>query len=293
MPIIAPVITNTGDGSYYIDVKSGGQISYDTVQQSIGQGYQFGLNGLYMKANTTEQLLQPVTLEKNNRRGIFEQKQYIPTIDPFQFVSAVNSDVVDNTQHETLTLDGKQNFVLEIMPEQTVIFVFSLQEQSTNNLLQSPTNFEKLEHFDFLADYPERDGGSNTQRDLLVQVTVQNNLKLGLTPPYPIKVSLLGGAPDTYAQSSNASNAYFWNTFATEPFNVSSFTLEYKIVGAPTFDTVQLFGSFTTAQSWATALNSQTGLGLFWVAYNINNEPELITTNDTLEFGNLDYTGTL
>jgi hypothetical protein len=61
----------------------------------------------------------------------------------------------------------------------------------------------------------------------------------------------------------------------------------------PTFETVELFGSFTTAQSWANALNSQTGLGLFWINYNFNNEPELLTTNDTLEFGNLDYTGTL
>jgi hypothetical protein len=292
MPIIAPVVVNTGDGSFYIDIKSGGQISYDVVQQSIGQGYQFGVNGLYMKSDSVEQLLQLVTLEKNNRRGIFEQKQYVPTIDPFQLISAVNSDVVDEAQHESLTFDGKQNFVLEILPEQKVFFVFSLQEQSTNNLLQTPTNFEVLEHYDFLADYPERDAGSNTQRNILVQLVVTNKLKIGLIT-YPIKVSLLGGAPDTYAQSANASTAYFWNTFATEPFNVESFTLEYKIVGAPTFETVKLTGSFTTAQSWANALNSQTGLGLFWVAFNINNEPELITTNDTLEFGNLDYTGTL
>jgi len=292
MPIIPAIAISTGDGSPWIGVNSGGQISYDVVQQSIGQGYQFGLNGLYMKANTTEQLLQPVTLEKNNRRGIFEQKQYIPTIDPFQLISAVNSDVVDVAQHETLTFDGKQNFVLEILAGEKVYFVFSLQEQSTNNLLQTPTNFEVLEHYDFLADYPERDGGSNTQRDLLVQLSVSNRCTQ-FSQNFPIKVSLLGGAPDTYAQSANASTLYLWNTFNTEPFNVTSFTLEYKIVGAPTFETVELFGSFTTAQSWANALNSQTGLGLFWINYNFNNEPELLTTNDTLEFGNFDYTGTL
>lgn len=292
MPIIAPIVINTGDGTPWIQVNSGGQISYDTIQQSIGQGYQFGLNGLYMKGNNVEQLLQPVTLEKNNRRGIFEQKQYIPTIDPFQFVAAVNSDVVDEAQHESLTFDGKQNFVIEILAGEKVYFVFSLQEQSTNSLLQSPTNFEILEYYNFLADYPERDAGSNTQRDLLVQLSVSNR-STSYSQNFPIKVSLLGGAPDTYAQSSNASTLYNWSTFNTEPFNVSAFTLEYKIVGAPTFQTVLLTGSFTTAQSWANALNSQTGLGLFWVTYNINNEPELLTTNDTLEFGNLDYTGTL
>lgn len=292
MPIIAPIVISTGDGTPWIQVNSGGQISYDTIQQSIGQGYQLGLNGLYMKGNNVEQLLQPVTLEKNNRRGIFEQKQYIPTIDPFQFVAAVNSDVVDEAQHESLTFDGKQNFVIEILAGEKVYFVFSLQEQSTNSLLQSPTNFEILEYYNFLADYPERDAGSNTQRDLLVQLSVSNR-STSYSQNFPIKVSLLGGAPDTYAQSSNASTLYNWSTFNTEPFNVSAFTLEYKIVGAPTFQTVLLTGSFTTAQSWANALNSQTGLGLFWVTYNINNEPELLTTNDTLEFGNLDYTGTL
>ena len=292
MPIIAPIVSNTGDGSFWIDVKSGGQISYDVIQQSIGQGYQFGLNGLYMKANSVQQLLQPVTLEKNNRRGIFEQKQFIPTVDPYQFVSAINADVVDHKEHESLTFNGLQNFVLEIGIGESVVFVFSLQEQSTNNLIPKMTNFEVLEYYDYLADFPDKDAGSRTQRDLLVQLQVTNNLSIGGLS-YPIKVSLLGGAADTYAQSANAENAYFWNTFATEPFNVSGFTLEYKLAGAPTFQTVTLSGSFTTAQSWANALNAQTGLGLFWVAYNIFNQPELITTNDRLEFGNLDYTGTL
>lgn len=292
MPIIAPIVNNTGDGSFWVDVKSGGQINYDVIQQSIGQGYQFGLNGLYMKANSVTQLLQPVTLEKNNRRGIFEQKQFIPTVDPYQAIAAINADVIDHAQHESLTFNGLQNFVLEIGIGESVIFVFSLQEQSTNNLIPKPTNFEALEYYDFLADFPDKDAGSKTQRDLLIQLQVTNRLSSGGLS-WPIKVSLLGGAPDTYAQSANASTAYFWSTFSAEPFNVTSFTLEYKLAGAPTFQTVTLSGSFTSAQSWANALNSQTGLGLFWVAYNVFNQPELITTNDTLEFGNLDYTGTL
>ena len=66
MPIIAPIINNTGDGSSWVSVKSGGQINYNVIQQSIGQGFQFGLNGLYMKANIVDQLMHPVTLEKNN-----------------------------------------------------------------------------------------------------------------------------------------------------------------------------------------------------------------------------------
>lgn len=292
MPIIAPIINNTGDGSSWISVKSGGQINYNVIQQSIGQGFQFGLNGLYMKANSVGQLLQPVTLEKNNRRGIFELKQFIPTIDPFQLISAITADVIDHQQHEQLTFNGLQNFVLEIAAGETVVFVFSLEEQSTNNLIQKPTNFQELQ-YDFLADYPEREGGVfGTQRQLFVQLQVSNRYFNIGGISYPIKVSLLGGAPDTYAQSANASNFYIWQTFTPEPYDVSSFTLEYKKVGEPTFQTVQLFGSFTTIQSWATALSAQTGLGLFWSSNDPTN-PALLTSNDTLEFGNLDYTGTL
>lgn len=292
MPIIAPIINNTGDGSSWVSVKSGGQINYNVIQQSIGQGFQFGLNGLYMKANSVDQLLQPVTLEKNNRRGIFELKQFVPTVDPFQLISAITADVIDHQQHEQLTFNGLQNFVLEIAAGETVVFVFSLEEQSTNNLIQKPTNFQELQ-YDFLADYPERQGGVfGTQRNLFVQVTVSNRYFNIGGISYPIKVSLLGGAPDTYAQSANASNFYIWQTFTPEPYDVSSFTLEYKKVGEPTFKTVQLFGSFNTAQSWATALNAQTGLGLFWVSNDPAN-PALLTSNDTLEFGNFDYTGTL
>lgn len=292
MPIIAPIINNTGDGSSWVSVKSGGQINYNVIQQSIGQGFQFGLNGLYMKANNVSQLLQPVTLEKNNRRGIFEQKQFIPTVDPFQLISAITADVIDHQQHEQLTFNGLQNFVLEIAAGETVVFVFSLEEQSVNNLIQKPTNFQELQ-YDFLADYPEREGGVfGTQRNLFVQLQVSNRYFNIGGISYPIKVSLLGGAPDTYAQSANASNFYIWQTFTPEPYDVSSFTLEYKKVGEPTFKTVQLFGSFNTAQSWATALSAQTGLGLFWVSNDPAN-PALLTSNDTLEFGNFDYTGTL
>jgi hypothetical protein len=51
-------------GTPWLQVTSGGQISYNTIQQSIGQGYQFGVNGVYMKAQGISQLLQPITLEK-------------------------------------------------------------------------------------------------------------------------------------------------------------------------------------------------------------------------------------
>jgi hypothetical protein len=294
MGIINAIAINTGDGQPWVSLKSGGQISYDVIQQSIGQGFQFGVNGVYMKGNAISQLLQPVTLEKNNRRGIFELKQFIPTIDPYQFISAVNKDVVDSEQHESLTFNGLQNFVLTIEPLETVFFVFSLEEQSTNNLLlTSPTNFERLENEEGLIDYPDREGdASKTQRNLFVQLRVFNRLEFGGIPQ-PVKVSLLGGAPDTYAQSSNATDAYFWPTFTPEPYSVTSFTLEYKKVGEPTFKTVELFGFFNTVQSWANALSFQTGLGLFWVTYDFAGDPILTTTNDTLEFGDFNYTGTL
>ena len=285
---------NTGDGLPWIIVNSGGQVSYDTIQQSIGQGYQYGLNGLYMKSNTIPQLLEPVTLEKNNRRGIFELKQFIPTIDPYQKVSAINSQVIDHEQRETLTFNGLQNFVATILPSENVFFVFSIEEQGVNNLMvDSPTNFEVLEHYDYLADFPQREAGANkTQRNLLIQLSIQNRLTVAGTPA-PTKVSLLGGAADTYRQSANAQTAYFWSTFNPEPYNVGSFTLEYRNVGDPTYKLVLLSGGFTTAQSFATALNAQTGLGLFWVTYDFAGDPILTTTNDTLEFGNFDYTGTL
>jgi len=281
-------------GTPWLEVTSGGQIPYDVIQQSIGQGFQIGVNGVYLKANTISQLLQPITLEKNNRRGIFELKNFIPTIDPYQFVSAINKDVVDSNQHESLTFNGLQNFVMPIESTENVYVVFSLEEQSTNNLLlTSPTNFERLENEESLIDYPEREGeASNTQRQIYVALRVVNN-SATLGVPFLGKVSLLGGAADTYRQSVNSLGLWSWATFNNEPFNVSAINLQYKNAGAPTFESVTLYGSLTTAQSWADALTFQTGLGLFWVFYNVFNQPVLMTTNDTLDFGTLTYTGTL
>jgi hypothetical protein len=279
-------------GSPWLEVISGGQIPYSVIQQSISQGYQYGVNGLYMKADSIAQLLEIITLEKNNRRGIFELKEFVPIVDPYQLVSAIVSEVVDQKQHEQLTFDGRQVFVMPIQATETVFCVFSLAEQSTNNLLQSPTNFEQLEYFDYLADFPDREDVSHTERDILVQLKVKNN-STALGVPFRGLVSLLGGAPDTYAQSVNANGLWQWNFVALEPYNVSAVQLFYKKVTELTYSSVTVYGSFSTAQQIADALSVQTALGLFWVNKGGLGQPILQTTNDTLDFQNLVYTGTL
>jgi hypothetical protein len=279
-------------GSPWLEVIAGGQISYNVIQQSISQGYQYGVNGLYMKADSIAQLLEIITLEKNNRRGIFELKEFVPTVDPYQLVSAIVSDVVDQKQGEQLTFDGRQVFVMPIQASETVFVVFSLAEQSTNNLLQSPTNFEQLEYFDYLADFPDREDVSHTERDILVQLKVKNN-STALGVPFRGLVSLLGGAPDTYAQSVNANGLWRWNFVALEPYNISAVQLFYKKVTELTYSSVTVYGSFSTAQQIADALSVQTALGLFWVNIGGLGQPILQTTNDTLDFQNLVYTGTL
>lgn len=279
-------------GSPWLQVIAGGQISYNVIQQSISQGYQYGVNGLYMKANTISQLLETISLEKNNRRGIFEAKEFVPTVDPYQFVSAITSDVIDQKSREQLTFDGRQTFVLPIQSTETVFCVFSLEEQSTNNLIQTPTNFESLEYFDYLADFPDRDEVSPTQRDILVQLQVRNN-STALGVPFRGLVSLLGGAPDTYAQSVNANGLWQWNFVALEPYNISAVQVFFKKVTEVTFSSVTVFGSFSTAQQIANAINVQTALGLFWVKIGGLGQPVIMTTNDTLDFQNFVYTGTL
>lgn len=279
-------------GSPWLQVIAGGQISYNVIQQSISQGYQYGVNGLYMKANTISQLLETISLEKNNRRGIFEAKEFVPTVDPYQFVSAITSDVVDQKSREQLTFDGRQTFVLPIQSTETVFCVFSLEEQSTNNLLQTPTNFESLEYFDYLTDFPDRDEVSPTQRDILVQLQVKNN-STALGVPFRGLVSLLGGAPDTYAQSVNANGLWQWNFVALEPYNISAVQVFFKKVTEVTFSSVTVFGAFSTAQQIANAINVQTALGLFWVKIGGLGQPIIMTTNDTLDFQNFVYTGTL
>lgn len=279
-------------GTPWLQIIAGGQISYNTIQQSISQGYQYGVNGLYMKANSISQLLEIITLEKNNRRGIFELKEFVPTVDPYQLISAITSDVVDAGQHEQLTFDGKQVFVMPIQASETVFCVFSLEEQSTNNLLQSPTNFETLEYFDYLAEFPDREDVSHTQRDILVQLRVQNN-SAALGVPFRGLVSLLGGAPDTYAQSANANGLWQWNFVSLEPFDVTAVELFSKKVTDLVFTSITVYGSFQTAQQIADAINVQTALGLFWVNFGGLGQPILQTTNDKLDFQNLVYTGTL
>ena len=279
-------------GFPWIEVTAGGGTPYNEIQQAIGQGYQYGLNGLYMKTLTQSQLFQIVTLLKNNRRGIFESKAFVPVIDPYQFISALTSEVIDQQQGEQLTFNGLQNFVLPIESQENVIIVFSVQEQGANNLIPSPTNFERLEFYDFLADFPQREADGYTDRTLLIPLVVKNNSS-NSTIAFTGKVSLLGGAADTFRQSANANGLWQWAFNNNEPFNITQVDLLYKNVADPTFSVQSIFGSFTTAQEIADAFSIRTGLGLFWVSYNVLNQPILMTTNDSLNFSTLTYTGTL
>lgn len=279
-------------GFPWLEITGGGSTSYDVIQQAIGQGYQYSLNGMYMKSLTYDQLLQVITLQKNNRRGIFEQKVLAPTIDPYQFVSAITSDVINEQADEQFTFNGMQNFNVPILSQEDIVVVFSVMEQSTSNLLSSPTLFEELNYYDFLSDFPEREADSYTDRNILIPLRVKNNSSPS-TIAFTGIVSLLGGAPDTFKQSANANGLWQWAFGNNEPFNITQISLQYKNVGDPSFSTQNLTGNFTSAQAIANSLSFNSSLGLFWVSYNTLNQPILMTTNDKLVFSTLTYTGTL
>lgn len=276
-------------GTPWIAVTPAGGVTYTEIQNSIGQGYQYSLDGLYMKATTVDQLLNTVTLAKNNRRGIFEVKQFVPTVDPFQYTATIDSEVLDKTQNESLLFNGQQNFILAVNAGERVLFLFKLQEIGQNDLLQSETNFERM--YDFFSQFPERQLPNKTDRKIEVALYVQNNsLALGL--PQPIAVSLLGGMIDQYNYSSNADGLWTWNGFSPS-INVTSVTIPYRLTGSLVWQYATVNGSFKSAQEIAITMNAQLYLSLFWVYRGGLGQDIMATSNDTYEFGNISYTGTV
>jgi hypothetical protein len=147
MPVVPPNISTLSTPA--IQVTSIGDVSYQTIQQSIGT-YFYKINNIYIYSSNLSQLLQPIGLKKYTKTGSKEIKILQPMIDPYQNLSALNQTMLGLDY----VFDSNNGFYPTISANTSVNFQFATTEISHQDYLQGVDNFQNIEYLqDYLNDF--------------------------------------------------------------------------------------------------------------------------------------------
>lgn len=143
MATFNPIITTyTNDA---ISVTSTSDLSYDTLNASVGTGNDYKFLNFYQYATTLNQLLEPIYLKKFNKQGDRNVMYLNMTIDPYQFTSALNQ----TTESLDYRFDSNNAFIPRILGNTTVNYRIDIHEFATSDLLtKGESNFGNIEFYD-------------------------------------------------------------------------------------------------------------------------------------------------
>lgn len=143
MATFNPIITTYANDA--ISVTSTSDLSYDTLNASVGTGNDYKFLNLYQYATNLNQLLEPIYLKKFNKQGDRNVMYLNMTIDPYQFTSALNQ----TTESLDYRFDSNNAFIPRILGNTTINYRIDIHEFATSDLLtKGESNFGNIEFYD-------------------------------------------------------------------------------------------------------------------------------------------------
>jgi hypothetical protein len=149
--IYTPTTTFYPNGVYTIS--SNDATPYFVIQNSMGS-YLYGIFYIYLQSNSANQLLQGMNFRTYDVNG--EIKSFINTtvISPYQyqnslFVKPVSKDIV---------LNGRTSINFNLLPTETINFVFYVNQTANAYLLKEPSFFDDYffkQQYDYLNGFVE------------------------------------------------------------------------------------------------------------------------------------------
>ena len=148
MPVFIPTITTFVNG--VVTVISTDATPYNSIIQSMGS-FVYGVEEIYLKANSNSQILQSYQFNRYNVNGNLETFLQIPAINPYQFqyslfVKLDRNDVI---------LDGRTNLDFTLLPSE-VLYMILYTKQIANRDLVPRTNFFNNDFFNLFNDYKDQ-----------------------------------------------------------------------------------------------------------------------------------------
>ena len=145
MATFSPIITIYPNDA--IRVTSTSDLSYATVNASVGTGYYYDFKNFYQYSTSLEQLIEPIYLLKFSKQGDRNVYYLNNTIDPYQQSSALSVD----TEFLDYRFDSNNAFIPRILGNTKLFYRFDIHELSNEDFLtRGESNFGLI---DFYEDY--------------------------------------------------------------------------------------------------------------------------------------------
>jgi len=149
--IYTPTTTFYPNGVFTIS--SNDATPYFVIQNSMGS-FLYGIFYIYLQGNSPEQLLQGMNFRTYDVNGEIKNFINTTTIDPYQyqnslFIKPISDDIV---------LNGRTSINFNLLPTETVNFVFYVNQTANSYLLKEPSFFDDYffkQQYDYLNGFVE------------------------------------------------------------------------------------------------------------------------------------------
>jgi hypothetical protein len=141
--IYTPTSTFYPNGVYQISSNDG--TPYFVIQNSMGS-FVYGVDEIYLQANSAEQLLQGLSFRSYDVNGDVNNFINTTTVDPYQYQNSIFVKPIRND----IVLDGRTSINFNLLPSETINFVFYVSEYF-NGMFLPKTKF--LDDYFFKQQY--------------------------------------------------------------------------------------------------------------------------------------------
>jgi hypothetical protein len=120
--------------------------SYESILNSMGS-FVYGVNSVYVKANSNEQILKGFKVEQYDVNGYIKSFEQKPTIDPYQYQRAVNFKMI----RDNVVLNGQTTFDISVLPNEVIFMNIYVNQLTLRDYLSDNSAFDN----DFFKNFSD------------------------------------------------------------------------------------------------------------------------------------------
>ena len=131
------VATTTTYTNGVISVVSTDGTSYESILNSMGS-FVYGVDGIYIKANSNSQILNGFKVEKYDVNGYIKSFEQKPTVDPYQY----QKSVFFKMSKDDVVLNGQTTFDINVLPNESIYMSIYVNQLALRDYVSATSFFD-------------------------------------------------------------------------------------------------------------------------------------------------------
>jgi hypothetical protein len=131
------VATTTTYTNGVISVVSTDGTSYESILNSMGS-FVYGVDGIYMKANSNSQILNGFKVEQYDVNGYIKSFEQKPTVDPYQY----QKSVFFKMSKDNVVLNGQTTFDINVLPNESIYMSIYVNQLALRDYVSATSFFD-------------------------------------------------------------------------------------------------------------------------------------------------------